>query len=74
MILVGGLRSLSVMKKAVDDGLCDLISMCRPFIHEPDIVNKLAAGVTDRAACTSCNDCYHPDGFRCPHLRETTDG
>ena len=68
VILVGGLRSLSVMQKAVDSGICDMISMCRPFIHEPDIVNKMEAGIADRSACVSCNDCYHPDGFRCAHL------
>ena len=73
IILVGGLRSLSVMQNAVDDGICDLVSLCRPFIHEPDLVNKMEAGLTDRSACVSCNECYHPDGFRCAHLDQSDD-
>ena len=65
VILVGGMRSRSVMERVVDDGTCDMVSLCRPLICEPDLVNKLASGEVDRADCISCNECYHPDGFRC---------
>ena len=65
VILVGGLRSRAVMERVVEEGGCDLISLCRPFICEPDIVNKLTSGEVDRADCISCNNCYNPDGFRC---------
>ena len=65
VILVGGLRSKNVMQRVVDDGTCDMVSMCRPFIYEPDLVSKLASGEVDQADCISCNECYHPDGFRC---------
>ena len=65
VILVGGLRSLGVMERQVADGSCDLVSLCRPFIREPDLVNAFAEGRTARAACISCNKCYDPHGFRC---------
>ena len=65
VILVGGMRSRTVMERVVDDGTCDMVSLCRPLICEPDLVNKLASGEVDRADCISCNECYHPDGFRC---------
>jgi len=68
VILVGALRSKEVMRKAVDEGVCDLVSMCRPFIREPDLVNLLQAGRAGRSACISCNKCYNPDGFRCVHV------
>lgn len=32
--------------------------MARPFIREPDLVEKLRAGKIVSAACTSCNLCY----------------
>ena len=65
VILVGGLRSLGVMERVVHDGTCDLVSFCRPFIREPDLVNAFAAGRTERAGCISCNKCYNPRGFKC---------
>ena len=65
VILVGGLRSVAVMQRVVDEKVCDMVSLCRPFICEPDIVNKFASGEYDRSDCISCNNCYNPDGFRC---------
>lgn len=65
VILVGGLRSVAVMQRVMDEKVCDMISMCRPLICEPDIVNKFASGEYERSDCISCNNCYNPDGFRC---------
>ena len=67
IILVGGIRSLCVMQEVVDNGTCDMISMCRPFIREPDLVKSMKAGHTDRSLCISCNKCSSPDGFYCVH-------
>ena len=57
LILVGGMRSLDDMKKVVDDGIADAISMCRPFIMDQHIVKKLRDGSSDKSLCTSCNSC-----------------
>ena len=65
VILVGGLRSLGVMERVVGHGTCDMVSLSRPFIREPDLVNKFREGTTDTAACISCNKCYNPRGFTC---------
>lgn len=70
VILVGGLRSRQVMQRVLDEGVCDLVSLCRPFIREPDLVNAIAAGRTERVACVSCNKCYDPSGFRCVHRKD----
>ena len=64
VILVGGLRSLSVMESVLAEGTADMISMSRPFIREPDLVNKLAAG-QPKATCVSCNLCFNPQGLSC---------
>ena len=53
------------MERVVHDGTCDLVSLCRPFIREPDLINAFADGLTERAACVSCNGCYNPSGFKC---------
>lgn len=57
IMLVGGLRRLSHMEEIVEGGKADFISMCRPFIREPDLVNRMGSGSTEAAACTSCNKC-----------------
>jgi len=68
VILVGGLRSPAIMQNQLDAGICDLVSLCRPFIRQPDLVNRMQAGQLTRSSCISCNKCYHPDGFRCVHV------
>jgi 2,4-dienoyl-CoA reductase-like NADH-dependent reductase (Old Yellow Enzyme family) len=57
IILVGGLRSRLTMERILESGDADFIAMARPFIREPDLVLKLAAGTRESAACTSCNLC-----------------
>ena len=38
-------------------GEVDMISMSRPLIREPDIVNKWKQGDLKRVDCISCNGC-----------------
>ncbi|TFH06115.1 MAG: NADH:flavin oxidoreductase [Methanosarcina sp.] len=65
VILVGGIRSLSVMEDLLANGFADLISMSRTFISEPDLVLKLKSGEAKKARCVSCNLCFDPKGIRC---------
>ena len=62
---VGGLRTLSLMEQMVTERKCDMISMCRPFLREPGIVNKFHDGTSTRAACISCKKCLNRRGSRC---------
>lgn len=64
VILVGGLRSTAVMEGLIADGTADMVSLSRPFVREPDLVNKLAAG-QKKATCVSCNACFNPAGLKC---------
>ena len=68
IIVVGGIRSIGVMESIIEDGKADLISMSRPFIREPDLVEKLRKGISTAAACISCNQCFNPDGIRCAQI------
>lgn len=60
LILVGGIRSLPVAERLVAEGACDFISMSRPLIREPDLVNRWQSGDRRKAACTSDNLCFGP--------------
>jgi 2,4-dienoyl-CoA reductase-like NADH-dependent reductase (Old Yellow Enzyme family) len=60
LILVGGIRSLPVAERLVRENVCDFISMSRPFICEPGLINRWASGDRRKAACTSDNLCYGP--------------
>ena len=55
VIVVGGIRELSDIEKIVSKNMCDAVSMSRPFVAEPDIVNKLRNGGSSQ--CTNCNKC-----------------
>lgn len=57
IILVGGMRTPETMEMIVESGYADFVAMARPFIREPDLVLKLAAGRRGPVACTSCNLC-----------------
>lgn len=64
VIIVGGLRSLTVMDALLIEGYADLVSLSRPFIREPDLVVKFKQGATE-VGCTSCNQCYDASGLKC---------
>ncbi len=57
VMLVGGMRSPHIGERIVEAGGADMISMCRPFIREPDIINRWHRGEREPALCISCNLC-----------------
>lgn len=60
LILVGGMRSFGVAEKLVADGVADYISLSRPFIREPGLINRWKSGDLRKAACKSDNQCFEP--------------
>ena len=60
LILVGGMRSLTVAEKIITSGTADYISMCRPFIREPGLIQRWQSGDTRPAKCKSDNLCFKP--------------
>ena len=56
-MMVGGLRTFELMEEVIQDGEADFISLCRPLIGEPGIVNEWKGGKRHRATCISCNMC-----------------
>jgi len=57
VMMVGGLRSFELMEKIVEKGEADFISLARPLIREPGIINQWKNGSRRRSACVSCNKC-----------------
>lgn len=55
-ILVGGIRSFKDMDEVLGRGI-DMVSICRPFISEPDLISKLIAG-QEESRCLSCSKCF----------------
>jgi len=60
IILVGGNRSFHVAERMVNEGVADYISMSRPLIREPHLVNRWKAGDFTKSACVSDNMCFQP--------------
>lgn len=60
IILVGGNRSFHVAERIVEEGVADYISMSRPLIREPHLINRWKAGDLTKAACVSDNMCFQP--------------
>lgn len=77
IILTGGLRSLPVMAELIHGGTCDLLSMSRPFIAEPDLINRWREEDSRPSACISCNACFKTSKYgmiECPILRDRNEG
>ncbi len=58
LILVGGIRSFDVADRLLEKGLTDYVSMCRPLIREPGLINRWKSGDLAKSACISCNQCF----------------
>ncbi len=60
LILVGGIRSYATAERIVADNVADYISMSRPFIREPGLVNRWQSGDRRSSTCLSDNRCFVP--------------
>ena len=58
VMMVGGLRTFGLMEEVIQKGEADFVSLSRPFIREPGLVNAWKSGDYHRARCISCNKCF----------------
>jgi 2,4-dienoyl-CoA reductase-like NADH-dependent reductase (Old Yellow Enzyme family) len=63
VILVGGIRSTELMNDVISSGDADFLALARPFVREPDLVNKIAQGRRGPVDCVSCNICFLHEGI-----------
>ncbi len=57
VMVVGGLKTFELMEEIIQNKEADFVSLCRPFIRQPGLVNAWKSGRRDRATCISCNKC-----------------
>jgi len=60
IIVVGGIRSFPVAEGLVNDHVADYISLCRPLIREPGLINRWRSGDLRKATCVSDSKCFRP--------------
>lgn len=71
--VVGGLRSPELMEEILARGDADGVSLCRPFIREPDLPTRWRAGDPAVSECVSCRGCLKMgmgQGIRCAVLEK----
>lgn len=72
VILIGGLRSFGKIEEVLTTKGADFVSLSRPLIRQPDLLNRWRSGEgPDKAECISCNACLPigsaPLGCRVKH-------
>lgn len=65
VVLVGGLRSIKKINEILNETNIAYISLSRPLIREPNLINRWLKGDTAPSKCISCNSCYRTYGHRC---------
>jgi 2,4-dienoyl-CoA reductase-like NADH-dependent reductase (Old Yellow Enzyme family) len=58
---VGGYRTPDFIEKTLAETSLAAISLCRPLIREPDLVNRWKSDRSE-SSCVSCNKCFRPQG------------
>lgn len=58
VISVGGHREIGKLTDLVNQTNIQYISMCRPFIREPGLIQRWMDGDTAPARCISCTKCF----------------
>lgn len=57
VIVVGGIRRLEDIENIIENTEIDFVSMCRPFIIEPNVVNKFQERQSVESKCIDCGYC-----------------
>ena len=69
VMVVGGLRSGTVLNRLLQDSSADLLALSRPLIREPDLPSLWQEDDSYASTCISCNGCFQPGlkgkGIRC---------
>jgi len=57
VIVVGGIRKLTDIENIIETRDIDFVSMCRPFVIEPNVVNKFQDHKAVESRCIDCGYC-----------------
>ena len=65
VVLVGGLRSIEKINQYLNETRVEYISLSRPLVREPNLIQRWQTGDTKPSLCVSCNTCYRTPGHQC---------
>lgn len=71
VISVGGYRTLEFAETVLNESNIQAISLSRPLIREPDLVQRWQSGERTSSGCISCNRCMGSVVPICPCLADT---
>lgn len=57
ILVTGGIRTRAQIGTILQDRKVDGVTLCRPFVCEPDLLNRFKTDNRTRSRCTSCNLC-----------------
>ncbi|OHS94869.1 oxidoreductase, FAD/FMN-binding family protein [Tritrichomonas foetus] len=57
VISVGGFRTIDEIETVLKNNECDMVSLSRPFLRQPDLVNQFRKG-EKKVSCKNCNMCF----------------
>ncbi|MDW7739704.1 MAG: NADH:flavin oxidoreductase [Bacillota bacterium] len=57
IIVVGGIRDIDTIEKILEEEKADYVSLCRPFIIEPNLVNHFKDKKQETSKCIDCGYC-----------------
>ncbi|MGK0469464.1 MAG: 2,4-dienoyl-CoA reductase-like NADH-dependent reductase (Old Yellow Enzyme family) [Clostridium sp.] len=65
IILVGGNRHINLMEEILNNTKIQYFSISRPFLCEPDLINRWSGEDKSKAKCISCGKCRGNEGNSC---------
>ena len=65
VVLVGGFRSIEKINQYLDETKIEYVSLSRPLVREPNLIQRWQEGDTRPSLCVSCNTCYRTPGHQC---------
>lgn len=63
--VIGGFRQAQDIENCLASTDIAFVSMCRPFLRQPDLLNQWKAGSTEPATCISCSRCFGAEDVDC---------
>ena len=58
VMVTGGFQNASLIRKSIEDGYCDAVTIARPFIANNDLPKIIASGKDEpERPCSFCNRC-----------------
>lgn len=58
VLAVGGIRSRATAERIVTETRVAMVSLARPLVRDPELVQRWKSGALERVGCQDCNRCF----------------